>query len=132
MSTLTPGGLPYPESTADFNQGANDIKGLALALESRGGGRMVQSGQVSLTFNNAVAGLTFPTPFKAGTTPIVQVGGGSGANQNNQVPACVAVNPTNTGCTVSAVMVSGTGAPSAWATGGKVMNVVYIAIGTAP
>lgn len=100
MSTLTPGGLPYPESTADFNQGANDMKALALALDSRGGGRLVQVGQQLLTFTSAVATLTFPTSFKAGTTPYVMVAGGTGANQNNQVPACVAVGPTATNVTV--------------------------------
>lgn len=31
----TPGGLPYPESTASLSQGANDIKALALALDAR-------------------------------------------------------------------------------------------------
>jgi hypothetical protein len=132
VSTLTPGGLPYPETTADINQGANDVKALALALDSRGGGRLVQVGQKLLTFNSAVAALQFPTAFKAGTVPIVMVAGGDGSNQNNQVPCCVAVGPTNTGCTVSAVMVSGTGAASAWATGGKQMNVIFIAIGVAP
>jgi hypothetical protein len=37
--TNTPiNGLPYPESTADLNQGANDIKALALALDPMIGG----------------------------------------------------------------------------------------------
>ena len=30
---VTPNGLPYPESTAPLNQGANDIKALATALD---------------------------------------------------------------------------------------------------
>jgi len=132
MTSLTPGGLPYPESTLDINQGANDIKALALALDSRGAGRLVQVGQQLLTFTYATASLTFPTAFKAGTTPYVFVAGGDGANANNQVPCCVAVGPSNVSVTVSAVMVSGTGAASAWATNGKQMNVVFIAIGVAP
>lgn len=33
LRSITPKGLPYPESTADINQGANDIKALALALD---------------------------------------------------------------------------------------------------
>jgi hypothetical protein len=85
-----------------------------------------------LTFTYATASLTFPTAFKAGTTPYVFVAGGDGANANNQVPCCVAVGPSNVSVTVSAVMVSGTGAASAWATNGKQMNVVFIAIGVAP
>jgi len=31
----TPSGLPYPVSTAPLNQGANDIKALALAIDPR-------------------------------------------------------------------------------------------------
>lgn len=131
LQGATAGGLPYPESTDDFNQGANNIKALALALEGRGGGRLVQIGQTQLTFTAAVATLVFPTPFKTGTTPIVFVSGGTGSNANNQVPACVAVNPTNTQVNVSAVLVSGAGNASTWLTNGAKMNMMWLAIGTA-
>lgn len=33
MGTTPNAGLPYPETTKDINQGANDIKALALALD---------------------------------------------------------------------------------------------------
>jgi len=46
----TPTGLPYPNSTGPLNQGANDIKALALALDGRlaalEGGGFVKSGRV--------------------------------------------------------------------------------------
>lgn len=128
----TPGGLPYPDSTDPANQGGNDIKALALALDGRGQAKLVQAGQSQLTFTAAVATLVFPKPFKTGSTPIVLVSGGSGSNANNQLPACVAVNPTASQVNVSAVLVSGTGAASAWVTGGTKMNVVYVAVGDAP
>lgn len=35
MTNTPVNGLPYPESTADLNQGANDIKALALALDPK-------------------------------------------------------------------------------------------------
>jgi hypothetical protein len=34
-SSLTPLGLPYPEPSAPLNQGANDIKALALAVDNK-------------------------------------------------------------------------------------------------
>lgn len=49
----TTGGLPYPESSASANQGANDIKALALALEARGGGQRVLRGKTKCTFDAA-------------------------------------------------------------------------------
>lgn len=131
LSSLTPAGLPYPESTADFNQGANDIKALALALDSRGAGAMVQAGESAVTFNAAVGSFTFPKPFKAGTTPRVIAMGGSGSNAGDKV-LCVAVNSTsNTSCSVSAMRVPNAAA-NAWATGGAVFNIAWFAIGTAP
>ena len=132
LMSLTPGGLPYPESTEDINQGANAIKSLALALESRGGGKLVQAGQTSVTFTNADGILTFPTPFKAGTVPRLLGGGGDGANAGNAILLVAFNNATNTNTHLNAVKVSGVGAASAWVTGGTAMNIQWIAIGTAP
>lgn len=67
LQGTTPGGLPYPESTAPLNQGANDIKALALALDSRGAAvKTVRGRVVGAQFNGgrppvvniASAGLT--------------------------------------------------------------------------
>lgn len=67
LRSLTPNGLPYPESTADKNQGANDIKALALALDARGAGKLVQSGSGTGTAgsNQGSFTITFPAPFKS-------------------------------------------------------------------
>ena len=132
LTTLTPGGLPYPESTADLNQGANDIKALALALDQRGNGTLTQVGETSVAFNAAVGSVTFPTPFKAGTTPRVFAMGGSGSNQANKVLCCGLASITNTGFTLSAVKTYGNGQPSAFATGGEAFNIAWLAIGTSP
>lgn len=64
MST-TPGGLPYPESTGPSNQGANDIKALALALDNRGGALLTQYGawQTVTSDANGRFYVDFPVPF---------------------------------------------------------------------
>ena len=131
LMSVTTGGLPYPESSADINQGANDVKALALALESRGGGRLVIIGEAAVTFNAAIGNIAVPTPFKAGTTPRVIAAGGAGSNANNKVLCLVVASVNNAGCTVSAMKVPNAAA-NAWATGGEVFNITYFAMGTAP
>lgn len=63
----TPGGLPFPDSLDDLNQGANDIKALALALDARGAGKLVQSGSGTGVAGSNQGSFTimFPTPFKS-------------------------------------------------------------------
>lgn len=72
----TPGGLPYPDSTDDFNQGANDIKALALALSARGLDKFVQSATVTVHFDGANGTLVYPVPFAdTGVKPILVASG---------------------------------------------------------
>ena len=62
----TTGGLPYPESSAPLNQGANDIKALALALEGRGLGFKSALGYVNAAaFNGGRYTLVLPAGFTA-------------------------------------------------------------------
>lgn len=128
----TPDGLPYPESSEPANEGALDIQALAVALNDRGGGRMVQTGQTEVTFNAAAGSLVFPKPFKTGTVPVVLAAGGAGSTPNNTLPCVSSEQWSATGCLLHAVRVSGTGAASVWVSNGDVMNVVWIAVGQAP
>lgn len=58
--SATGSGLPYPESTASLQQGANDIKALALALDPRATYRVMV---VNREFTTNAQGLcTFTTP----------------------------------------------------------------------
>lgn len=79
--SATTNGLPYPESTDDKNQGANNIKALALALDAQGGGLPVARGYVNAAaFNGGRYTLAFPggkftktpilllTPYWGGST----------------------------------------------------------------
>lgn len=132
LTGTTTGGLPYPESTGALNQGANDIKALALAVEARGGGRFVQSGELQANFTGATATLTFPTPFKAGTVPTVLCGGGTGSAPNNTSLLVGVISATPTGVVVTGLVVSGVGAASAWASNGFSCKINFIAVGTAP
>jgi hypothetical protein len=59
----TPGGLPYPDSADDFNQGANDIKALAEALAARGLDQRWQRESFVATPN---PGGVFSHPFPGG------------------------------------------------------------------
>lgn len=47
----TTSGLPYPESSDALNQGANAIKALAQALETKGAGVRVLRGKTLCTFD---------------------------------------------------------------------------------
>lgn len=126
--SLTTGGLPYPESTGPLNQGANDIKALALALQSRGGGAFTQSGRTSVSVAAGNATLTFPVAFKTGTVPLVVTSGTYGNGSDSISDACL-VMPRNVAAntfTVVAYVIT----TSQWYTGPLLVN--WIAVGVAP
>lgn len=123
--SVTTGGLPYPESTAALNQGANDIKALALALEARGGAKLVQVGSQAVTTNaGGNCTITFPTAFAAAPIVmssvnipnIVGLTAPSPATTTKQDLAIVGVWPTNPAAPIANTAVT----------------VFYIAIGKAP
>jgi hypothetical protein len=69
---VTTNGLPYPLSTDPLQQGANDIKALALALEARGHGLRVEHGVRQLTPNGAGEyTFFFTTPFAAAPSVVM-------------------------------------------------------------
>jgi hypothetical protein len=72
--------LPYPESTDDINQGANDIKALALELGARGGAFRIQGAQQQV-MNTDSAGrffINFPVPFSAPPVAVLAQSGEAG------------------------------------------------------
>jgi hypothetical protein len=123
--SLTPSGLPYPESTAPANQGANDIKALALALDGRGHGSLIQAATGSGTAGASQGSftVTFPKPFKTGTTPLV-------FPMITQGQSYV-LNVIST--TVSSFVIGSWYLPNnSWAPAGFTVPYNYLAIGTAP
>lgn len=128
----TPNGLPYPDSTDDLNQGANDIKALALALDARGGAYLFQGGErPSSAFGSARAWVTFPTPFKAGTKPAVLAMGGSGSTPNNTILAVAINEVNNTSFEVICSRQGATaGAATDWVANGEIVNIAFLAWGT--
>lgn len=64
----TPGGLPYPLSSAPANQGANDIKALALELAARGSDYKSVRGKNALVFSGGRPTTQIAIPAGAFTT----------------------------------------------------------------
>jgi hypothetical protein len=123
--SITPGGLPYPESSAPANQGANDIKALALAVDARGVGKLTQSGHISMTSTNANGSITWPQPFKAGTVPTMLLAG----NVPNTIVFLAAGAGSATGCAVTVFELW----PNVRLSVGTLqVDVSFIAIGDAP
>lgn len=56
----TTSGLPYPESTAALQQGANDIKALALALDPRAPRKLMLVKQTITTDANGLFSIVAP------------------------------------------------------------------------
>ena len=63
LTGTTAGGLPWPATTDPLNQGANDIKALAAALEARGHGIRVESRAVSVTTAGGIGTIAFAKSF---------------------------------------------------------------------
>lgn len=69
----TPNGLPYPLSSASLNQGANDIKALAIALDPRAPNNvMMVNGNYT---TNASGDVTIATPGTAARVGIIMYTG---------------------------------------------------------
>lgn len=66
----TAGGLPYPESTDPLNQGANAIKALAMALDTRGAGYKSMRGRSRMTFSGGR-----PPPINVTALGLTAIGG---------------------------------------------------------
>lgn len=120
LSTTT-GGLPYPESSGPLNQGANDIKALALALEGRGLGFKSARGYLNAaSFNGGRYSITLPAGFTTCVGCIV-TGHWGGSTGNNAAPLVIGVETmTPTGVGLIALIpppVNSSGAASAWFTG---------------
>jgi hypothetical protein len=130
LAATTAGGLPYPAPTDPAKAGADNIKALADALESRGHGKLVQSGSLPATTDGAGnASITFPAAFKATTVPIVLLG-----LNINSVVAVASMDPARTDNTKVGFLPVGL-----WPTdklGQLLLNtsitVFYIAVGVAP
>jgi hypothetical protein len=127
LQGVTTGGLPYPESTGPLQQGANDIKALALAVDARGGGKLTQSGTTTVTFTAGNGSVTFPAPFKAGTVPVVLAL--PEFNAGSLVEAAVAMvrTPSATGFQSVAYQVSGA---AGYFTGTAKVHWVAVGVGT--
>jgi hypothetical protein len=121
----TPNGLPYPESTDDLNQGANDIKALALALDPRagyiveaGGGQFaVSGGNCSINFKKA-----FPRP------PWVVVSATYLAGNPIYIPLIGMVNVTASGFSMFIVGVASSATPTGSQPWGGPTTIHYVAV----
>jgi hypothetical protein len=60
LQGVTTSGLPYPESTAALQQGANDIKALALALDPRAPRKLMLVKQTITTDANGLFSIVAP------------------------------------------------------------------------
>ena len=122
MSTPTPdpqgtttGGLPYPESSGASNQGANDIKALALALEGRGLGFKSFRGYVNAAaFNAGRYTLTLPAGLTAAPAGVLLTPYWGGSTGNVPSPIVLAVE-TASATTVGIIAPNPGG--SGWFTG---------------
>jgi len=64
LQSASTDGLPFPESTDPLNQGANNIKALALALNDRGWGKRSEYRRVpAVAFSGGIGSVTFTSPF---------------------------------------------------------------------
>jgi hypothetical protein len=117
----TTGGLPYPETSAPLNQGANDIKALALALEGRGLGYKSARGYLNAaSFNGGRYSIVLPAGFTTCIGCIV-TGHWGGTTGNNASPLVISVE-TMTAAAVGLIalmppQVGQAGTASAWFTG---------------
>lgn len=117
----TAGGLPYPETSGPANQGANDIKALALALEGRGLGFKSGRGYINAAaFNGGRYTIILPAGFTTCIGCLV-TGHWGGATGNNVAPLVISVE-TMTATQVGLIallppQVGLAGSVSAWFTG---------------
>jgi hypothetical protein len=117
----TAGGLPYPETSGPANQGANDIKALALALEGRGLGFKSGRGYINAAaFNGGRYTIILPAGFTTCIGCLV-TGHWGGATGNNAAPLVISVE-TMTATQVGLIallppQVGLAGSVSAWFTG---------------
>jgi len=129
LGGTTTGGLPWPASTDSLSQGANDIKALALALDTRGWGNRVESRKVTAAFTGGVATINFLTAFK--TMPMVIWSPGWPFGNNNLalsagLYASAAATPPITAAGFSLICYQ-IGPAAGWYSGN--VDVYYTAIG---
>src|SRR6185312_5842146 len=91
----TASGYPYPEDTATVAQGAQSVKSLATAVETRV--RANAAGQVSISVNTSTTLFSKAITFPAGRfkTPSIVV-----ATSSHSWWVAMAANVTATGCTI--------------------------------
>jgi hypothetical protein len=84
----TTNGLPWPEPTAPVRQGSADIRALAEAVETRGGGRDLQAGQTIVTTNQFGQFRITPPHAITSQFPAVLIQEGSGSTGDFALVGC--------------------------------------------
>lgn len=121
---VTAGGLPYPESSGPLNQGANDIKALALALEARGLGLRHEARTLTLqNFSGGLLAVNFVTPFAAAPAVIWTPGYPFTVNNTAFTTGIASVSASQV--TLACYVISPT---PGWYSGGLTFS--YLAIGS--
>lgn len=130
--SLTPTGLPFPESTEALNQGANAIKALALALDTRAGYVIeARTLHVALNAGEGIAVVTFVRPFRVAPTLVFSVGAlYTPGSFGSYVPVPGAIEVTTTGFRLLVGAIHITNAAEAVQPWGGGVDVHYIAAGT--